>query len=72
MTDIVLLAIGPNDVGDRQVFKTGLSTVGRGTNDYYCGHCGHQMMTRMNLETMEVDMVFECGQCKCLNLRPPQ
>jgi hypothetical protein len=70
MSERVLLAIGRNDVGDRQVFNTGISTVGRGGHDYLCGHCGHKMMSGFDFSRLEVEIVFQCGTCGGHNLRP--
>lgn len=63
MSEIVLTAISPRDINDRPMFNTGLSTVGRGGEDYVCGHCGHVMMKDFNLDRLEVDLVFVCGSC---------
>ena len=63
MAERVLIAIGPRDVGERQVFNTGLSTVGRGGDDFLCGHCGHKMMGDFSLDKLELDIVFQCGSC---------
>jgi DNA-directed RNA polymerase subunit RPC12/RpoP len=70
MTEKVLIAISPSDVGGRQVFNTGLSTVGRADKDYLCGHCGHKMMTNFDCSRIEIDLVFQCGSCGGHNLRP--
>lgn len=63
MAEIMLTAISPREVGERQVFNTGLSTVGRGGEDYLCGHCGHKMLGDFNLARLELELVFQCGSC---------
>lgn len=70
MTDIVLVAIAPDEVGERSVFNTGVSTVGRGGNDYFCGHCGRKMMHNFDADRLEVEVVFQCGACHGLNSKP--
>ncbi|HLO77710.1 MAG TPA: hypothetical protein VK196_14730 [Magnetospirillum sp.] len=70
MAEVVLTAISPRDIGGRQVFNTGLSTVGRGGDDYLCGHCGHKMLGDFNMDRMEVDIVFQCGSCGGHNVAP--
>lgn len=69
MADIVLVAIAPHETGDRTIFNTGLSTVGRGGDDYFCGHCGRKMMHNFNISQLEVDIVFQCT-CEGLNVKP--
>jgi hypothetical protein len=68
--EIVLVGINPNDINDRPVFDTGLSTVGRGGDDYFCAHCGHKMMTSFNMARLELDIVFKCGACGGHNISP--
>lgn len=72
MSDIVLTAIAPHEAGERTVFNTGVSTVGRGGDDYYCGHCGRKMMHNFNIQRLEVDVVFQCGGCEGLNVKPEE
>ncbi|MCR6629576.1 MAG: hypothetical protein NVV74_05680 [Magnetospirillum sp.] len=72
MAEIVLIAISARDVGERQVFDTGLSTVGQGGEDYLCGHCGHKMLTSFNFRRLEVPIVFKCGQCGGHNVAPEE
>lgn len=70
MSEVVLVAISPREVNNRQVFSTGLSTVGRGGNNYLCGHCGHKMLTAFNMARLELDLVFKCGSCGGHNVNP--
>lgn len=70
MAEIFMIAIDARDVGDRQVFDTGLSTLGRSGHDYMCGHCGHKMMSKFDFSRLEVPIVFKCGACGGHNLPP--
>lgn len=63
MSEIMLTPISPRDIGGRPLFNTGLSAVGRGGEDYVCGHCGHVMMQDFGLSRLETDIVFVCGSC---------
>lgn len=68
--EIVLVGISSRDVNERPVFNTGLSTVGRGGNDYFCSHCGHKMMGDFSMDKLELDIVFQCGACGGHNVAP--
>jgi predicted RNA-binding Zn-ribbon protein involved in translation (DUF1610 family) len=70
MADISMTGIGFNDAGDRTLFDTGVSTVGRGGDDYFCGHCGRKMIHNMDLKRIEVEVVYVCGGCGGYNLAP--
>lgn len=70
MAENMLTAISPRDVGERQVFNTGLNTVGRGGEDYLCGHCGHKMLGDFNMARLELELVFQCGSCGGHNVAP--
>ncbi|MBC7908691.1 MAG: hypothetical protein H7Y60_18340 [Rhodospirillaceae bacterium] len=71
MAELVLIPIAAHKVGDRQVFNTGMSTVGRGGgNDYMCGHCGALMMRDYDTERLEIEIAYQCGACKGHNLKP--
>ncbi|MBX9634502.1 MAG: hypothetical protein K2X44_05920 [Magnetospirillum sp.] len=72
MAEIFLIAIPANKVGDRQVFNTGMSTVGRADNDYLCGHCSHTMMRDFDVNRLEVEIVYQCGICGGHNIKPEQ
>jgi DNA-directed RNA polymerase subunit RPC12/RpoP len=63
MSEQMLTAIAARDVNGRQVFNTGLSTVGRGGETYLCGHCGHKMLSDFDMSRLEVELVFQCGAC---------
>lgn len=63
MSELVLTPIATRDINGRQVFNTGLSTVGRGGETYLCGHCGHKMLSDFDLSRLEVEIVFQCGAC---------
>lgn len=70
MAEIFLIPIPAHEVGDRQVFNTRLTTVGRGENDYLCGHCGHEMMRDYDVSRLEVVIVYQCGACEGHNIPP--
>lgn len=70
MTEIMMVALAPYDVGQRQVFNTGVSTVGKGGHDYYCGHCGRQMAHSIDFSRIEADLVYQCGACGGHNVPP--
>ena len=70
MAEIVLTPITEFDVGARQVFNTGLSTLGRADDDYLCGHCGHKMLSNFDVSRLEVELVFQCGSCGGHNVVP--
>jgi len=70
MADIVLTGIREYEIGERQVFNTGINTVGRGGDNFMCGHCGHKMLSDFNMEKLEVELVFKCGACKGHNVKP--
>ncbi|CAA7616361.1 hypothetical protein [Magnetospirillum sp. UT-4] len=70
MADIMMAAIDRGEAGERQVFHTGVSTVGQGGDDYLCGHCGRRMVHAMDLTRIEVPMVYECGGCGGYNVLP--
>lgn len=70
MAEIMMTPIGENDVDARTVFNTGISTIGKGGDDYFCGHCGRKMITRMDLSRLEVPVVYQCGTCQGYN-EPP-
>lgn len=63
MSELVLTAISARDINGRTVFNTGLSTVGRGGEDYMCGHCGGLMLKDFAMNNMQLDLVFQCGSC---------
>ena len=70
MSELMMVPLLETQIGDRNVFNTGVSTVGRGGNDYFCGHCGRKMMHGMNLAAMQVEVVYQCGGCGGYNLAP--
>lgn len=72
MAEIMMVAIAEWEVGDRNVFNTGVSTVGRGGHDYFCGHCGRKMIHNMDLTRIEAEVVYQCGGCGGHNLPPKQ
>jgi hypothetical protein len=70
MAEIMMHPVAPYEVGERQVFNTGVSTVGKAGDDYFCAHCGRKMIHNMDLGRIEVAMVYECGGCGGLNIPP--
>ncbi|MGE5546667.1 MAG: hypothetical protein ACM33T_07215 [Solirubrobacterales bacterium] len=70
MTQIVLAAITPDDVGERPVVNTGVSMLGMGGDDYVCGHCGRLMMHNFDAGKMQAAMVYQCGGCGGFNVKP--
>lgn len=70
MAEIVMLPVSPYEVNGRQIFDTGVSTVGRGGHDYFCAHCNRQMIHNMDLSKIEADIVYKCS-CGGLNVPPP-
>lgn len=72
MAELMMTAIQKFEAGERQVFNTGVSTVGRGGDDYFCGHCGRKMIHNMDLSRLEVEIVYECGECGGYNVPPSQ
>lgn len=70
MAELMMIAIPQYEAGDRQIFNTGVSTVGRGGDDYFCGHCGRKMIHNMDLGRLEVAVVYECGGCGGYNVPP--
>lgn len=71
MAERIMTAIAPYEAGERQIFNTGVSTVGRGGDDYFCGHCGRKMIHNMDLSRIETEIIYECGGCGGYNV-PPQ
>lgn len=70
MAEFMMLPITQNDIGESTVFNTGVSTVGKSGDDYFCGHCGRKMIHNMNLATIEAAVVYQCGGCQGYNLPP--
>lgn len=70
MAEHNMIPIRQDEAGERTVFNTGVSTVGRGGDDYYCGHCGRKMIHNMDLSRLEVQIVYACGSCGGYNLPP--
>lgn len=70
MVEIMMTPIAQSDVGERNVVNTGISTVGRGGHDYYCGHCGKKMMQNINVSRFDPMPVFQCGSCQSYNEAP--
>lgn len=65
-----MTAIAPYQAGERKIFQTGVSTVGRGGDDFICGHCGRKMIHNMDLGRLEIEIIYECGGCGGFNLPP--
>lgn len=72
MGEYTMNPIEPDEAGERTVFNTGVSTVGQGGDDYYCGHCGRKMIHNMNLARVQVEVVYVCGGCGGYNVPPQQ
>lgn len=70
MAEFMMIPIQEYQIEGRTVFNTGVSTVGKGGDDYFCGHCGRKMIHNMNLGRIEVPVVYQCGGCQCYNLPP--
>lgn len=70
MADIVLVAVTPDKVGERPIVNTGVSMVGLGADNCFCGHCGREMMHGFDIGRMAADMVYQCGGCEGYNVRP--
>ncbi|OJX81779.1 hypothetical protein [Magnetospirillum sp. 64-120] len=70
MAELMLTPITENEIGARNVFNTGVSTVGKGGHDYFCGHCGRKMIHNMDLSKLETPVVYQCGGCGSYNLAP--
>ncbi|MFA6021892.1 MAG: hypothetical protein WC722_16640 [Rhodospirillales bacterium] len=70
MAEFMMKPISQNDIGERTIFNTGVSTVGKGGDDYFCGHCGRKMIHNMNLSAIEATVVYQCGGCQSYNLPP--
>ncbi len=71
MVEIVMLPVASSEVRERQVFNTGVSTVGRDGNDYFCSQCGRMMIHNMDLSRIDAPIVYACGGCGALNEPPP-
>lgn len=70
MAEFMLTPITENEIGGLNVFNTGVSTVGKGGHDYFCGHCGRKMIHAMDLSKLETPVVYQCGGCGSYNLAP--
>lgn len=70
MAEYIMIAIAQHEAGERTIFNTGVSTVGRGGHDYFCGHCGRKMIHNMDLSRIEAAIVYVCGGCGGYNLPP--
>lgn len=70
MAEIMMMPIAPSAVGDRNVVNTGVSTVGRGGDDYFCGHCGRKIIQSMDLSRFDPAPIFQCGACQGHNEAP--
>jgi hypothetical protein len=70
MADIVMTPIPPEKVGDRPVMNTGVSMVGLGGDNVFCGHCDREMMHGFDLSKMQVELVYQCGGCDGYNVKP--
>lgn len=70
MIERMMIPIQEYQIEGRTVFNTGVSTVGKGGDDYFCGHCGRKMIHNMDLARIEAPVVYQCGGCQCYNLPP--
>lgn len=70
MAEIMLTPITASEIEGRTVLNTGVSTVGRGGNDYFCGHCGRRLIHNMDLGRLETPIVYQCDTCKGYNVAP--
>jgi len=70
MADKLMTPLDPEDAEGRNVVHTGLSTVGLGKHNYYCGHCGEQIMHKMDVSNFSAAIVFQCSVCDGLNVNP--
>lgn len=70
MAQIMMVAISPAEAGDKPSINTGVSMLGRGGDDFVCGHCGRVMIHSFNMSAMQAEMVFQCGGCGGHNVAP--
>lgn len=72
MADIELIPIMPAQVGDRPVLNTGVSMLGRGGDNFICGHCGRVMIHSFPLAALQADTAYQCEGCEGYNLKPKE
>jgi hypothetical protein len=69
MADLVLKLVSEALAEGRDVMETGVSMLGLGGDNVFCGNCGREIMHDFPIRTMKVDLLYRCS-CGALNEVP--
>ncbi len=69
MADIVMKVVAEVYVNGRDIMDTGVSMMGLGGDNAFCGSCGREMMHDIPVREMKVTLLFRCS-CGALNEVP--
>ena len=70
MARIVLSALTQAEAAGRPQLHTGVATLGLGSDEFVCCHCGRIIMRNYDITKSAPDQVFICGQCGGYNQAP--
>lgn len=70
MADIVLKVVAEAYINGREIVNTGLTMMGLGGDNYFCGGCKREMMHEVPIKTMQVNFLYLCDTCNTLNEIP--
>jgi len=69
MADIVLKVVAEAYVNGRDIMETGVSMMGLGGDNCFCGNCNREMMHEFPIRDLKIGMLFLCS-CGSLNELP--
>jgi hypothetical protein len=69
LADISLKVVAEAFLNGREVMDTGVSMLGLGGDNAFCGNCGREMMHQVPIRAMLVNMLYRCS-CGTLNEVP--
>lgn len=69
MADIVLKVVAEAFIQGREIMDTGVSMIGLGGDNGFCGNCGREMMHDVPFRDMKTNLLFRCS-CGSVNEAP--
>ena len=69
MADIILTVVAEAYINGREIMDTGVSMMGVGGDNAFCGNCDREMMHDVPIKSMLVNMLYQCS-CGSLNAVP--
>ncbi|MBI3444771.1 MAG: hypothetical protein HY055_05315 [Magnetospirillum sp.] len=70
MGSVVLKNVPEDKILGREIMDTGVSMIGLGGDNVFCGTCGREIMHDMPIKTMKVNLLYRCDACGGINEVP--